>query len=192
LSESTSTQRRATYEEIVALPEHVTGEIIDGVLYTHGRPHPRNLRVEGGIIGALNPFDAEPDATGQPGGWWLLREVEWHSGEDVIVPEFTGWRRERMPRFPDGAWVDLSPDWACQIVSTSTTRLERAIKMPYMAKQGIPHLWFVDPIIRVVEVYRLEAGRWVLLATHEGDSRVRMEPFEVAEIDLSRWWVPGE
>jgi len=40
-----------------------------------------------------------------------------------------------------------------------------------------------------LEVYRLEAGRWAVTATHSGDERVRAEPFEAVELQLTRWWL---
>jgi len=38
-------------------------------------------------------------------------------------------------------------------------------------------------------VYRLEQGRWVVAATYSGDERVRAEPFDAIELQLSRWWL---
>ena len=34
--------------------------------------------------------------------------------------------------------------------------------MPIYAREGVGHLWLVDPIARTVEVYRLDGGRWVV------------------------------
>jgi hypothetical protein len=37
-------RRAASYEDILALPEHWVGEILHGVLHTHPRPAPRHAR----------------------------------------------------------------------------------------------------------------------------------------------------
>jgi len=37
--------------------------------------------------------------------------VELHLGRDVLVPDLSGWRRERLPRCPSGPFVELAPDW---------------------------------------------------------------------------------
>jgi hypothetical protein len=50
------------------------------------------------------------------------------------------------------------------------------------------HLWLLDPIVRTLEVLRLEDGRWVLLATHSDTGVVRAEPFEAIEIELPALW----
>jgi hypothetical protein len=43
--------------------------------------------------------------------------------------------------------------------------------------------------MRTLEVYRLEGQRWVVVSTHGDAESVRAEPFEVIEIDISRWWL---
>jgi hypothetical protein len=45
-----------------------------------------------------------------PGGWVILDEPELHFGNDVLVPDLAGWRRERMPVVPDCAYFTLAPD----------------------------------------------------------------------------------
>jgi hypothetical protein len=55
-------------------------------------------------------------------------------------------------------------------------------------RRGPRHAWLVDPLLRTLEVLRLERGRWVLLDTHRDDARVRAEPFEVFELELGLLW----
>ena len=38
---------------------------------------------------------------GGPGGWWIIDEPELHLGEDILVPDLAGWRRDRMADLPD-------------------------------------------------------------------------------------------
>jgi Uma2 family endonuclease len=109
----------------------------------------------------------------------------------VVVPDLAGWRPERMPEFPDTAFFTLAPDWACEVVSPGTERLDRAKKMPVYARENVSHLWLVNPVARTLEVYRLAEGRWLLLATHEGAARVRAQPFDAVELDLTPLWGEG-
>jgi Uma2 family endonuclease len=62
--------------------------------------------------------------------------------------------------------------------------------MRIYAREGVAHLWLVDPLQRTVEVYRLESGRWVVVTAHGGDDAARIEPFEAVEMRLARWWPP--
>jgi len=52
---------------------------------------------------------------GGPGGWIILNKPELHLGEDVLVPDLAGWRRERMSELPEGAAFELAPDWVCEV-----------------------------------------------------------------------------
>ena len=65
---------------------------------------------------------------------------------------------------------------------------DRTEKLPIYAAQGVGHAWLVDPVLRTLEVLRLERGRWVLLDTYHDDARVRAEPFEVFELELDVRW----
>lgn len=181
-----SVPKFASYQDILDAPEHLVAEILAGVLYTQPRPGPRHARAAGRLLGEINaPFDR---GRGGPGGWIILIEPELHLGADVIVPDVAGWRRARLPNLPDAAWFDLVPDWACEVLSPSTARLDRQLKMRRYAAHGLANLWLVDPIAQTLESYRLEGGRWVLLATHGGDDTAAIEPFEAVPLALSELW----
>jgi Uma2 family endonuclease len=125
---------------------------------------------------------------GGPGGWWIVDEPELHVGEDIVVPDLAGWRRERMPEFPKTAFFTLAPDWLCEVLSPSTERLDRARKLRVYAREGVGHVWLVNPEARTLEVYRSSEERWLLLATHASDAIVRAEPFDAIELDLLPLW----
>lgn len=97
-----------------------------------------------------------------------------------------------MPVLEDVPYSELAPDWVCEVVSPSTGRSDRVLKMPIYAREQVGHLWLVDPRTHTLEVYRLEAQRWVVASTHGGSSLIRAEPFDVIEIDLGRWWPEQE
>src|SRR5262245_23509945 len=116
--------RRATYADLVAVPEHLIAEIIDGELITSPRPAPPHLLACSAIGSVLfDRFNGPAGGTTTaPGGWWILDEPELHFGDDVLVPDLAGWRRERMPALPDLAYFALAPDWACEVVSPHSGR----------------------------------------------------------------------
>jgi Uma2 family endonuclease len=179
--------RPATYDDLVALPDNMVAEIVGGELHASPRPAPRHAMAEG-AIGALiaPPFHF---GRGGPGGWWILPEPELHLGADVLVPDYAGWRRTRMPSVPVTAYFPLAPDWVCEIISPSTAALDRARKVALYAREQVGHAWLIDPIARTLEVLRLETGRWVIVSTHAGDVTVRAEPFAEIEIALADLWV---
>jgi Uma2 family endonuclease len=112
-----------------------------------------------------------------------------HLGADVLVPDYAGWRRTRMPSVPATAYFPLAPDWVCEIISPSTAALDRARKVGVYAREQVGHAWLIDPSARTLEILRLEAGRWVIVSTDAGDVTVRAEPFAEIEIGLADLWV---
>lgn len=93
-----------------------------------------------------------------------------------------------MPELPETAWFELPPDWICEILSPSTARDDRVVKMPIYAAQEVQHLWLIDPDQRILEAYALENQRWVLLSAHKDDDVVRLPPFDAIELPLGGLW----
>ena len=182
--------RPATYEDLVKVPDICVAEIVDGELHVSPRPAPRHARA-GSSLGVLvgGPYDS---GRGGPGGWWILDEPELHLGGDVLVPDLAGWRRARMPRLPDTAYFPLAPDWVCEILSPSTASLDRVKKLTIYAREQVAHAWLIDPVARTLEVLRLEAGRWTILAAHTGSDVVRADPFAEIELELESLWADTE
>ena len=181
-----SVRRPATYADLEAVSPLLVAEIIDGELVTHPRPVPRHTRA-GSMLGGLLVPAFDIGASG-PGGWWILDEPELHLAADVAVPDLAGWRRERMPRLPETAWFELPPDWVCEVLSPSTVRRDKAEKRDLYARHGIKHLWHVDPSERLLEVFDLTDGKWLLVRTFRDNDRVDVVPFSAAPFELGHLW----
>ena len=124
---------RATYQDVLDAPPHRVAEIVDGVLYTHPRPAmPHALATSSLGHDLTGPFQF---GRGGPGGWRIIDEPELHLGEDILVPDLAGWRRERMPGYPDAAYCTLAPDWVCEVISPSTRKLDLHGKRPIYARE---------------------------------------------------------
>lgn len=179
-------KKPATYADLEALPEHVVGEIVAGELYASPRPTMLHGTVTHRLGGELlGPFER---GRGGPGGWTFLDEPELHFGEDVLVPDVAGWRLERLPYVPDMVAISVAPDWVCEVLSPSTRRLDREAKMPVYAREGVRHVWLMDPRTSTLEVFGLRDGRYEALLTHTGVAPVRAEPFDAVELELAFIW----
>jgi len=179
-------RRRATYQDVIDAPAHMVAEVVEGALYTHPRPAPPHALASSSLGVELgSPFQK---GRGGPGGWWIIDEPELHLGEDILVPDIAGWRRERMPEFPDTAFFTLAPDWVCEVLSPSTRDLDRHGKRPVYAREGVAHLWFIDPVARDLEAFELRDGEWVLIATARNDDPVSIPPFEAITFPLDALW----
>lgn len=181
---------RATYADVVAAPPDKVTELVDGILHVSPRPHPRHSEASTSLAGELlGPFR---QGRGGPGGWRIHFEPELHLGPesnpDVLVPDLAGWRIERMPELPEEPYFRQPPDWVCEVLSPSTEAFDRVKKMRVYAREGVRFAWLINPLTRTLEVFILQEGRWFLAGVHEGGERVRAEPFEVIELNLSALW----
>lgn len=180
--------RRASYEDVLAAPAHKVAEVIDGTLHTHPRPATPHAAAASALGEELGP----PFKRGRngPGGWVILDEPELHLGPDpdIIVPDLAGWRRARMPAIPNAAYVTLPPDWACEVLSPSTEGVDRTEKLPVYARERVEHVWLLDPLVKTLEILRLDGGSYRIVRAWRGDRVVRAEPFDAIELDLSILW----
>ena len=178
--------KKATYQDVLDAPPERIAELIHGVLYTQPRPAGAHAAVASALGDELGP----PFRRGRagPGGWILLHEPELQLDENILVPDMTGWRRERMSGVRNDPYFTLPPDWVCEVLSPSTAKRDKVEKLPIYAAHAVGHAWLIDPIARTLEVWRLVSGRWTLLAAHADATKVRAEPFDAVEIDLGALW----
>jgi Uma2 family endonuclease len=179
-------KRLATYADLEAVPPNLVAEIIHGALVTHPRPTPRHAVAASSLGGLLSPGYQRGE--GGPGGWIFMSEPELHLGADVVVPDIAGWRRERLPVMPETAYVETPPDWVCEILSDATERYDRNAKRDIYAGAGVAYLWLLDPRSKLLEVFQLTAGHWLLAATFVGQDDIRAVPFEEIAFPLSELW----
>jgi len=179
-------QGQATYEDILAAPDHVVAELIAGKLSLRARPAGPHAAASSALVGELGPPFRR--GRGGPGGWIILFEPELHLHDGILVPDVAGWRRETMAHVPNVPYFETRPDWVCEVLSPSTEKTDRADKLPTYGKSGVGHLWLVNPLLRTLEVLRRQEQQWLTLAVHRDEDRVRAEPFESFELELGVLW----
>lgn len=180
------TKKRATYADLEAVPPHLVAEIIDGELVTHPRPSVRHAAATNALTGELSgPFQK---GQGGPGGWIFLDEPELHLVSQVVVPDIAGWRRERLADASDSTFLEIAPDWVCEILSGSTEKRDRTVKMRVYAEGGVPHLWLIDPRLQILEAFELNARRWLKIGAWNSDDSVAAPPFDAVSISLADLW----
>ena len=185
--------RRATYDDLIAVPDHLVAEIIDGELFTSPRPATPHARA-GSAIGSdlFGGFDGPPGGASKPGGWWILDEPELHLGQDVLVPDIAGWRIERMPAIPNVVGITLAPDWVCEVISP-----EHRPARPHAQDAGLRARGRGAPLARRsarahargLLARDAAAGPWrerTAATRRSVPSRSRRSP-----LDMGRWWMPA-
>jgi len=183
---SEACQRTAVYEDLYTIPDAMIGQIISGELFAMPRPSPRHANSASVLTILIGKTFAVKN--GGPGGWVILYEPEIQLGSHTLVPDIAGWKKERLPELPETNWIAVPPDWICEVLSPGTARIDRKKKMPIYAQFGVPYLWLVDPIEKTMEIFKLNAGNWVLMSVYSEDDLVRAEPFQEIEIPLDSLW----
>lgn len=184
--DSSTKPRPATYADLEAVPPHLVAEILFGALVTHPRPAPGH----GATAGSLNIEIGGPFQKGRggPGGWVFIPEPELHLGPHVVVPDLAGWRTDRLPYIPKTAYIEISPDWVCEVLSPSTENIDRGPKRRVYSSYQISHMWLLDPVARRLEAYELHGGQWLLNETFDGDDSVAAPPFAAVPFPLKALW----
>jgi Uma2 family endonuclease len=179
----------ATYEDLLKVPDHLVAEIVGGELITSPRPSMRHAQASSSLVGDIQgPFQK---GRGGPGGWWILFEPEIHLQGDILIPDIAGWKKDIVPELPTAKpYFEIAPQWVCEVISKSTARVDRVLKLPIYAREKVDYAWLIDPDKNTLEVFLRQDKGWFLLNTFAGNDKVSVSPFEAIEIDLGSLWLP--
>src|SRR4051812_16502707 len=98
------------YRQIEALPQGVTGEILEpGVIRAMSRPGGPHRRSHRRITDSLRGSDIFVGGS----GWWFEIEAEIRFLEELLaVPDVSGWRVEEPPSFLAPNPIEVVPDFS--------------------------------------------------------------------------------
>nr|VFJ57686.1 MAG: Endonuclease, Uma2 family (restriction endonuclease fold) [Candidatus Kentron sp. DK] len=181
-------ERLATYEDVLRAPPECVAELLHGQLHTQPRPAFRHALAASSLGMVFGGYQHRNGGDNGSGGWWILDEPEIHLGEHVLVPDIAGWRRERMPVFPDVAYTEMALDWVCEVISPGTAMRDRAIKMPLYGKFQVGYLWLLEPRLRTLECFVLHERKWLPWHTFKENDTVSAPPFEEMRFALGVLW----
>ena len=188
----TGAKKRYTYEDLRDIPDGTRAEILGGELIVSPHPTGAHNWASYRLSVGLDPFVGPPAGASRPGGWWVMVEPELHLGDDVLIPDLAAWRYGRVPGPYDGAFTTVAPDWVCEVLSPSTSRVDRERKLPIFAREGVQHAWLIDPRRRTIDVHRLVRGTLMRVHTYrEEPPPARIEPFEAVGLALGNLWIPS-
>lgn len=161
-------------------------ELVDGVIIEKALPTPEHGDAQAGIVVGLAPYRGGGGERG-PGGWWIMTEVEvlYELDRQVYRHDVVGFRRDVHPARPTGLPVRVRPDWACEVLSTSTARYDTVTKQRTLHRHRVPHYWLVDPERETLTVLRWAEAAYLQVLTADIDQAVRAEPFEAIELSLA-------
>ena len=154
---------------------------------THLRPSPRHGTTASALSSRLtNSFQFSDN--GANGGWVFIIESEVSFGEDLLVPDIVGWRRARLSRYPEANYFTIAPDWICEVLSASTEKRDRTLKMRIYGEGGVAHLWLIDPRLQILEAFETNDALWTKVGDWNSDDDVRAPPFDEISFSLADLW----
>jgi Uma2 family endonuclease len=151
-----------TYADYLRWSRDYGDELIDGAAYVREPPSPARLHQE--MVGELfcqlaialegkhcrvylAPLDIRlPKSTEQDD------EVDTVVQPDVFIVS-------ELHKL-DARGMRGAPDWLAEVLSPSTARHDKIIKIPVYERAGVREVWLVNPMDRTLSIYRLEAGRY--------------------------------
>ena len=173
-----------TYADYEALPaDGRRYEIHEGELSVTPAPGLRHQTISRNLFVALH---AHVSARG-------LGEV-WYAPVDVILSDISIVQPDIIYVESAGLGVTSQrglegpPTLAVEILSPSTTLIDRVTKPRLYARYGVPYFWLVDPEGRVIEAFVLGSGGYSLAARVSGREAVGLPPFaELGLVPDSLW-----
>jgi Uma2 family endonuclease len=126
-------------------------ELVDGILVEKAMGYYESL-VAAVLIGMLRRYIVE---NGNPG--FVLGEagMVWVETGQMRMPDVSYFSWDHFPGrlLPKGAVLDLTPDWAIEVLSPSNTDAEMARKRREYFNGSAKLVWQVDPLAHTVDVY---------------------------------------
>ena len=180
----TSHQVVLSYKEYEALP--VDGrryEIHEGELSVTAAPSPQHQMIIRNLFRAL---DAHVKA-GRAGEVLFAPLDVILSDISIVQPDIVYLDNSRVSALSQRG-VEGPPTLVVEIVSPSTTLIDRSTKHQLYARYGVPFFWLVDPEGRTIEAFVLGPQGYTLAVRASGSEPVSLPPFpDISLIPASLW-----
>jgi Uma2 family endonuclease len=162
-----------TYKDYEALPaDGRRYEILDGELFVTAAPVPRHQRIIGNLHVLLR-LHVDQHALGEV----LLSPIAVILADTTVVePDLVYLDRARASLVSHRG-IEGAPALVVEVLSPSTSAIDRGAKLQLYARYGVPHYWIVDPDARAIDVYCLAADGYELVARVTGSAAVSLPPF---------------
>ena len=99
----------------------------------------------------------------------------------VVQPDVLYVAADRLSSISERG-IEAAPTLAVEVLSPSTTRIDRERKVRLYAEYGAAYYWIVNPIDRTLEAYRLVGGAYVPAGSVTNEPAA-LPPFADLQID---------
>lgn len=109
--------------------------------------------------------------------------------DDVRRPDVLYFAKDRLHLIGEKA-MEGPPDLCVEIISPSSSTIDRVDKFEQYQAGGVAHYWVIDPATKTLEGYVLRRGTYVATGGGRDQDVVRLPPFPALEIPLATLWLP--
>jgi len=165
MSTSVATQTQYTPEDLLAMPDGKSYELVGGQLVER-KGGVESSWVAGQVCSRLHWFREE-----HPSGWTLGPDAGYqcfpYDPGRVRKPDVSFVKYGRFPGgvLPEG-WAKIVPDLVVEVVSPNDTAYRLEEKLDDYRKVGVPLIWVINPNSRTVRIHRIDGSFSYL---HEDD-----------------------
>ena len=178
---------KMTARQFIALGEEPAGvrlELVDGEVAVSPSPTSDHSYADRMLSTLLHNHILANDL-GQ-----FFGDVDTIFGEfDVRRPDLIYFQKSRLHLIGDNA-MEGPPDLCVEIISPSSSVIDRKDKFKQYAEGGVANYWIVDPIHRTMEGYLLQSGKYVEQARGGENDTLSLPPFPTLKIPLKSLWRP--
>jgi Uma2 family endonuclease len=179
---ATRLTRKLDYEDYARLPDDGKRyEILDGELYVTASPSPFHQRLSKRLQRRLEDY-FEVRGLGEVFNAPTDLILAQH---DIVVPDLV---IVAEPGQLSSRAIEGAPLLVVEILSPSTRRRDRGIKMRRYAALGVPHYWIVDPDAQTIECWRLEGSEYRLVTQASVPNVLRHPDWPDLAVDLATLW----
>jgi Uma2 family endonuclease len=176
-----ATTKLWTVEDVEQLPEdEIRYALIRGVLHRMNPPKARHGHIVG-VVGRRLGNYIEEHRLGvlyDQSGFVFERDPD-----TLLEPDLSFVRLDRLPLDED-AYPEIPPDLVVEVVSPSRTRPSVEEKVSIYLATGVRLVWVLDPVRRIVRVYRADGSEQMLTELGVIDGEDVLPGFQLAVAEL--------
>ncbi len=180
-------QEQYTFADVLAWSEDERVEIIEGKAFMMATPSSRHQEICGELFRQLANFLEGKRCRVYPAPFGVrLFEREGDRPEDVgtmVEPDISVvCDRSKIDR----QGCKGAPDLIIEVLSPSTRRHDRLVKLNLYQRAGVREYWIADPDNESVQVFTLDGGAWKLREDYGREDVAKVNVLEGCFIELDK------
>ena len=180
-------EKEYTYADYLTYPDDERWEIIDGVPYSQAAPAPIHQEVLTELVRQIANYLTDKSCKVYPALFCVRLPLGYEKNEkevkNIVEPDISiVCDKSKL----DNKGCNGAPDMIIEIISPSSVKMDRVIKLNKYEKAGVQEYWIVEPDQKLVSVFVLQGNqRFGRTELYTEDDKITVSIFPDLIIDLS-------